>query len=233
MRTSFDPENNLILIEITEIIRSKRKTIALVVQPGGRLVVRAPQRATLKQIRAIVERHADWVEAKLKEMEARPAPRTFTEGTELPYLGGLYPLRLTPGPVPALRFDGFSFTLADGAASQAASLFEEWYRRQARKVFTERVRHYAAGDGFEYGKLRISSARTRWGSCSSKGTLSFTWRLVLAPLDVVDYVVVHELVHLRVKNHSPDFWRGVEAILPDYKSRRKWLKANGESLHWP
>ena len=220
-------------IEITEIIRSKRKTIALVVQPGGRLVVRAPQRATLKQIRAVVERHADWVEAKLKEMEARPAPRTFTEGSRLPYLGRDYPLRLAPGPGSGLRFDGLAFTLADGAAARAAFLFEQWYRVQARKVFTERVGHFAAGHGFEYGKIRISSARTRWGSCSSKGTLSFTWRLALAPLEVVDYVVVHELVHLRVKNHSPDFWRGVEAILPDYKSRRKWLKVNGGSLHWP
>ncbi|MFZ5922567.1 MAG: M48 family metallopeptidase [Chloroflexota bacterium] len=220
-------------IEITEIVRSKRKTIALVVQPGGRLVVRAPQRATLKQIRAVVERHTAWVEARMKEMESLPAPRTFTGGSGLPYLGQDYPLRLAPGPGSGLRFDGDSFTLTDGAAARAASLFEAWYRRQARKVFTERVRHFAAGHGFEYGKLRISSARTRWGSCSSQGTLSFTWRLVLAPPEVVDYVVVHELVHLRVKNHSPDFWRAVEAILPDYKSRRKWLKANGESLHWP
>jgi predicted metal-dependent hydrolase len=219
--------------EIAEIIRSKRKTIALVVQAGGRLVVRAPQRATLKQIREVVERHAGWVEARLKEMEARPGPWTFSEGSGLPYLGQLYPLRLVPGPVSGLRFDGLSFTLADGAAAQAAALFERWYRRQARKVFGERVRYYAVQYGFDYDKLRISSARTRWGSCSSRGVISFTWRLVLAPLEVVDYVVVHELAHLRVKNHSPDFWQVVESLLPDYKTRRKWLKVNGESLHWP
>ncbi len=219
--------------EIAEIIRSKRKTIALVVQPGGRLVVRAPQRASLKQIHAIVERHAAWVEARMKEMESLSAPRTFAEGSSLPYLGQDYPLRLAPGPGSGLRFDGASFTLADGATSQAAALFEQWYRRQARKVFTERACYFAAKYGFVYEKLRLSSARTRWGSCSSKGTLSFTWRLVLAPPDVVDYVVVHELAHLRVKNHSPDFWRVVESILPDYKSRRKWLKTNGASLNWP
>jgi predicted metal-dependent hydrolase len=84
--------------------------------------------------------------------------------------------------------------------------------------------------GFHYQKLRISSARTRWGSCSSSGTLSFTYRLVMAPPEVVDYVVVHELVHTQVRNHSKTFWTTVEEIMPDYKQRRTWLKKNGGSL---
>ena len=123
--------------------------------------------------------------------------------------------------------------MAQSAQGQAAQLFEQWYRQQARTVFTERVELYAQKYGFEYAKIRISSARTRWGSCSSKGTLSFTWRLVMAPLEIVDYVVVHELSHLREHNHSKAFWAQVAAILPDYKSRRKWLKVNGTNFHWP
>jgi predicted metal-dependent hydrolase len=89
---------------------------------------------------------------------------------------------------------------------------------------------YAAQHGFQPGRIRITSARTRWGSCSSKGTLSFTWRLVMAPLEVVDYVVIHELAHLRVKNHSQVFWDSVAALMPDYKRHVTWLKKNGRFL---
>ena len=222
--------------EIDRIIRSRRKTIALVIQPDGRLVVRAPQRATLKQIHAMIEQHRAWIEIKQAEavrIAARFAPRSFTDGDDFLYQGKAYPLRIARGSGTGLRFDGSVFTLAEKVTAQAAVLFEKWYRLQARQVFTERVRVYARQYGFEYQKIRISSARTRWGSCSSKGTLSLTWRLIMAPADVIDYVIVHELVHLRHPNHSKDFWRGVEAILPDYKSRRKWLKDHGASLHWP
>ncbi len=97
-------------------------------------------------------------------------------------------------------------------------------------MLKQQVSYYATKHGFEFKKIRISSARTRWGSCSTLGTLSFTWRLVLAPLDVLDYVVVHELCHLSELNHSKKYWGLVEEILPDYKARRTWLKENGGRL---
>jgi len=114
--------------------------------------------------------------------------------------------------------------------AQGGQAFEQWYKAQALKVLSERVRYYAAKHGFQPGRIRISSARTRWGSCSSKGTLSFTWRLVMAPLEVIDYVVIHELVHLKVKNHSKTFWGSVAALMPDYKKYVAWLKKNGSFL---
>jgi len=122
------------------------------------------------------------------------------------------------------------FKLKKSAQPQAASHFERWYKKQARKVLSERVEHLAQKHGFEVNKTRISSARTRWGSCSQKGTLSFTWRLVMAPLEVIDYVVVHELCHLKEMNHSKASWAQVEAILPDYKKHRSWLKKQGRNL---
>jgi predicted metal-dependent hydrolase len=132
-----------------------------------------------------------------------------------------------------LELEGGKFRLA-GAASldvlAGEKLFTAWYKQQARWVLAKRVEWFASRCKFTYTQVRISSAHTRWGSCSSRGTLSFTWRLVMAPLEVVDYVVVHELAHLRVKNHSPAFWKEVEAILPDYKARQKWLKTNGKLL---
>jgi predicted metal-dependent hydrolase len=99
-------------------------------------------------------------------------------------------------------------------------------RERARRLITERVRWYAQKYGFEYSRIRINSARTRWGSCGPSGSLNFTWRLVLTPLPVIDYVVVHELAHLRVRGHSARFWAQVERILPDYRCRRAWLREN-------
>ena len=218
-----------------KIIRSKRKTIALIIQPDGELLVRAPQRATKKQINEMVDQHVDWIakkQAKARAAQKAFAPRQFIEGEKFPFLGEIYTLQLVKNVKPILDLNG-DFQLAQSAMGQAELIFEKWYKGQARKVFLDRVEFYSSEYGFNYSKLRLSSARTRWGSCSSKGTLSLTWRLVMAPMKIIDYVVVHELSHLREHNHSSKFWAQVGAILPDYKARRKWLKENGRNYHWP
>lgn len=103
------------------------------------------------------------------------------------------------------------------------TLMEEWYRKKAREIFTKRVEYFAPQIGKRVNRIAIRGQHTRWGSCSSKGNLNFNWRLMLAPPEIIDYVVVHELCHLLHMNHSKDFWHSVEAILPDYKQRKKWL----------
>ena len=120
--------------------------------------------------------------------------------------------------------------MAKYALPKAAELFLRWYKEQATLLLFERVLTLAKEYGFKYQKLRISSARTRWGSCSSLGTLSFTYRLVMAPPQVVDYVVLHELVHTQVRNHSKAFWDKLGKLMPDYKQRLAWLKKNGKYL---
>ncbi len=245
------------------LIRShRRKTIALIVQADGTLVVRAPQRAPLRQIEQLVAQKADWVRQKLVYARSHPvaAPHQYASGEKFWFLGREYALeivgklttealrhrenliKISESPlVPPARAGVYLSGLhlsdqADGflmereALPKAAQVFAAWYRAQARSLIEERVRYFAARCGFSYRKVKITSARTRWGSCSSKGTLCFTWRLVMAPPECIDYVVVHELAHLRVKNHSPAFWREVGAILPDYKARRKWLRVNGRLL---
>jgi predicted metal-dependent hydrolase len=217
---------------IDQIIRSRRKTIALIIQPDGRLVVRAPLRVSNEAIRQLVEKKADWIktkQAQIKSSPPPPAPKKYTTGEEFWYLGQLYPLEIVKAPRPALTLNG-KFTLAQASLPNAPEVFEGWYKRQAALVLAERVQWYAAQHGFRYSKVRITSARTRWGSCSPLGTLSFTWRLVMAPLPVIDYVVVHELVHLQIKNHSKQFWAKVGMLMPDYPQRRKWLKTNQSSL---
>lgn len=103
-------------------------------------------------------------------------------------------------------------------------------RQRARQLITERVAIYAAQTGLQPRAIRINSAQTRWGSCSPNGNVNFTWRLSLAPLHVIDYVVVHELVHLQEKNHSAQFWQKVAAIMPEYRAAHKWLHQNGHRL---
>jgi hypothetical protein len=220
------------MIPIYEIIRTRRKSIAIIVQRDGRLTVRAPLRTSEKDIHAIVERKADWIRAKqewVKTMAPAAKPKEYADGGEFWYLGKVYPLVIVRAASPALSLQG-SFFLSRAALPEAEAVFKVWYRKQARRVITERVRWHAQKLGFTYQKVRITSARTRWGSCSARGTLSFTWRLVMAPLPVIDYVVVHELVHTQVRNHSKAFWNRLGLALPAYKTHVQWLKVNGHLL---
>lgn len=114
--------------------------------------------------------------------------------------------------------------------SPSEKRLESIYRNAAKEYFPKRVYHFAHILGVSYGNISIRDQKTRWGSCSSKGNLSFNWRLILAPPNVLDYVVVHELCHRIEMNHSPRFWALVESVMPDYKQYRKWLKENGTKL---
>ena len=216
------------MIAIDQLIRSRRKTIALIITREGKLIVRAPLRASRAQIDTIVTEKANWIRTRQADMLARPKPPPleYKEGASFPYMGSLFPLHFSSkAPLRLALRDGV-FHLSPASAHQAGKLFLAWYKRQARTVLDERVRFHAARLGLVPGLLRIGSARTRWGSCSSRGTLSFTWRLVLAPLAVIDYVVVHELVHLEIKNHSSKFWQRMQAAYPETPVARRWLKEN-------
>jgi predicted metal-dependent hydrolase len=218
------------MTEPFDLIRSRRRTIALIVQTDGRLVVRAPLRAPEKMIRDFVETKADWI--RKKQAQARTEhlpPRQFAEGERFLYVGKPYPLKFVPPQRPALQL-GNAFRLSRSARPRAKAAFIRWYKARAVEVIGGRVDRFARQCGFAYERIRITSARARWGSCSSRGTLSFTYRLVMAPLEIIDYVVVHELVHLKVKNHSKRFWSQVAAILPEYKRHIAWLRRNGRAL---
>jgi predicted metal-dependent hydrolase len=219
------------LIRVDQIVRSKRKTLALIVKPDGSLTVRAPLRASEKSIREFIEQHAEWIRKKQAEALAfLPAvPKQYVAGEMFMYLGNAYPLEIVEKQKKPLLLDG-SFKLAASAQSNATLVFERWYRAQAKQILTERVDLYAGQYGFQYKKVGITSARTRWGSCSADRALNFSWRLILTPMEAVDYVVVHELAHTVFHNHSRRFWKKVEKIMPDYKERRKWLRKNGQQL---
>ena len=219
-------------IEINKLVRSKRRTIALIVERDGSLTVRAPRRAAVVDIHAFILEKQDWIiraREKFKSVAAAPK-KEYKDGESFLFLGSEYELALVKPQRPALKFEN-GFTLGSTAQNKGERIFVQWYKEQAYTVIAERVRLFSAQFGFSPKQVKISSARTRWGSCSPDGTLTFTWRLVMAPLEVIDYVVVHELVHLRVKDHSSRFWREVEKIMPDYKNCRKWLRVHGEKLN--
>ncbi len=216
-------------MKIDEIIRSNRKTFALEIKPGGRLVVRAPGKATAEQIQSVVESKSEWVNhtrARLAKHYPAQDPKTFKPGELFWYLGEQYPLRLTDSHRPPLELDG-AFLLSKSAHNRAKEVFIEWYREETRAITQRLINQYAKQNRFKVGQVRITSARTRWGSCSSKNNLNFTYRLCMAPISIVEYVVLHELAHLRMRNHSKAFWASVAVLKPDYKKDKAWLKKNG------
>jgi predicted metal-dependent hydrolase len=219
-------------MKIDKIIRSNRKTFSLEIKPDGQLIVRAPRAASMALIESMVANKEDWItktKGRLARQYPQIRPKSFIPGETFYYLGEKYPLRLTDRKNPLLDLDG-EFLLAKGAQARAKALFIEWYREETRRITDDIVQKYIHQYHFRVNKVRITSARTRWGSCSTKNNLNFTYRLSMAPLDVIDYVVVHELVHLKIRNHSKKFWNNLEAIKPGYKVNRKWLREHGALL---
>ena len=212
-------------VNVSRIIRSKRRTIALIVERDGSITVRAPRQMSVKAITGFVEKHARWAEKKQAELHsiAPVQPRRYEAGEQFLYLGHAYPLEVVRGTNGKLVLNG-SFQLDESEQGNAELIFRNWYRAQAGKIIGQRATVFAAQFQIAVGKIRITSARTRWGSCSANGTLSFSWRLLMTPLEVIDYVVVHELAHTVHHNHSHRFWKLVEAWMPDYKERRNLLR---------
>ena len=177
------------------IIRSRRKTYSIEIHTGGQVVVRVPQRATRLQIDALLSEKAGWIDKMLTQQKvAHPGsqPKKYVEGERFHYLGDSYPLKFVEGAAKPLEFRDDYFYLQRKDQPCAAQIFEASYRNQARATVTGRVQYFANLHGFVYRGIGLSSARTRWGSCSSRGGLNFTWRLIQAPLPIIDYVVVHK-----------------------------------------
>ena len=195
------------------LTRQKRKTIAMYVRENG-LEVRAPLRVSKAEIDSFVESKRTWIERALAAQAQRTGKKSAFEldyGSRLLYCGREYAVGefgVPPGLAP------------EGIKCACVAI----YRQRAKRDLTVKVQRYAALMGVQPAGVKISGAKTRWGSCSSKKSLNFSWRLVMAEEDVIDYVVVHELAHIKQMNHSPDFWAIVQNIMPDYKVRRQQLK---------
>lgn len=225
--------DDTVKIEIDRIIRSKRrKTIALQITDEAKLVVRAPFNVSDETIRKVIIKHKKWIENKLnllKSRDPKPSKKEFANGEGFLYLGRNYKLRIVETQSEPLIFEN-GFYLHKRYLPKAREIFIGWYKEKAYEKIKERVEFYAEKGGFKYNKINITNAQKRWGSCSQNNNLNFSWRLIMAPLSVIDYVVVHELVHTQEKNHNRMFSTKVRTILPDYEKYNDWLKKNGYLL---
>jgi predicted metal-dependent hydrolase len=215
-----------------KLIRSCRRTAAIYIKDGN-IEVRAPLNMPKRDIDNFVVAKEQWIIKHLTQSRANIEQResfTLNYGDTLNFCGVEYPLTAKEGN--RVGFDGERFYLPPALApKQRQTLLAQIYRRLAKMLIAERVKQYAAIMGVMPAAIKINGAKTRWGSCSAKKSLNFSWRLVMADNAVIDYVVVHELAHICEMNHSPRFWAVVAKVLPDYKERQKRLKELQQRLN--
>jgi hypothetical protein len=218
------------------LIRSKkrRKTISLHIKEDGKIVIYTPYHTPRWEIEKFIKEKQSWIVEKISEKEKRTkeVEKTFHPGEKFLYLGEWYPLEMQEprSKEPPLKLVFGKFILNHDHVEEARALFGNWYKREAKEKITERVDYYSNRFQLFPEGIMITSARSRWGSCSRDNRLSFSWRIIMASLAVIDYILIHELVHIREKNHSKKFWNCLESVLPEYRKHRRWLRENGHLL---
>lgn len=202
-----------------------RRRISLSIDERG-LRVGAPLRASLREIESVLRDHARWVIRKLADWNDRRVPsRRWESGETLSYLGLPLKLAVLQGASEVrLMQPQLQVITHDTSPAAVAALAKHWLRGQAQEHFHRRIEHFRTHITLETVSIRLSNARSRWGSCHASGRISLNWRLIHMPQHLIDYVVVHELAHLREMNHSPRFWAVVGSVIPDYAARRREIR---------
>jgi len=213
-------------LKIYKIIRTRRKSVGLKIDDNGNLIIRAPRYVSVKIIEFIVNKNKNWIFKKRQEiLKRRKFKKRFVEGEIYYFMGKEYKLKYGDYDFGCDFSDGY-LLVNDNNNKKKNLLIEECYKGRAYEIIKQRVEYYSKLYDFKYNRIKIMSAKKRWGSCSIRGNLNFSFYLIMAPLYAIDYVVVHELCHLIEKNHSKRFYKLIESILPDYKLRRQYLKDN-------
>lgn len=225
---------------------SRRRTMEIRVTDELEVRVVAPRHTPEKEIRSFILEKARWISLRMEEarqVRETLARRMYDPGCEFLFLGKKYPLRITQGLHRRARldFDGSGWHAlvpagldTDRRRAEIKDRLIAWYREQAGEVFGGRIFHFARRMNLEPNKIVVKSQKKLWGSClCQEKAIHLNWQLIMTPLEVVDYVVVHELSHLLVPNHSARFWRIVRRVLPDYLSRQKWLKIHAVDMLLP
>ncbi|MDX1750142.1 MAG: SprT family zinc-dependent metalloprotease [Methylophaga sp.] len=218
------------------VVRSaRRKTIAIKIQDGN-VTVHLPKLMPLWLAKQFVMRKQQWIEDKLKNFQQRPPKRQFIEGELQPFMGEQYPLHIIQEPQRQrlyVRLDQQKLVIMappNVTALQVRQALTRWYRRQAESLLSERVKQLAEQTGLRPNQVQIKSYKARWGSCTMRGDIQLNWQLVQATQSINDYVIIHELCHLRQHNHSKAFWDLVEQFDPNFREHRRWLKQHGHQL---
>jgi predicted metal-dependent hydrolase len=206
---------------------AKRRSIGLRIDDRG-LTVSMPLRAAESWLNEVLQDRASWVVDKLDGWQARaPAALCWMDGEIIPYLGDILTLRVGQFSSPVQCFGDELWVRDEGSAARIEQRVSAWYRQQALPLFAARAAHYAPMLSVQPESVKLTTAKTRWGSCTSRGAVRLNVQLIKLPHYLIDYVVVHELAHLREMNHSAAFWRVVASACPDYAKFRAELKAVG------
>lgn len=221
---------------IVEVIRTKRRKSADIRVEEGAVSIVVPTATTVEKIDQLLLAKRLWIKEKLAlQRELRPASnKDFVSGEAFPYLGRNYRLKVETGPFAPVKLIQGRLVVQMPDEHQQPHIIRNaivrWYKRQATQRLHEKVARYAPMVGVATPEVGIKSFRARWGSCTTNGKLEFNWLIMLAPNRKVDYVVVHELCHLLHHDHSPDFWRALARVMPDYQECRAWLKEHSVEL---
>jgi predicted metal-dependent hydrolase len=217
------------------IIRSpKRKKLTITVERDRRVIVHAPATASDDAVSNVVEAKRQWLLGKLKhaqKYQERPHPpgKEIVNGESAPYLGTDYRIEITETPSGDVEFSG-AFLVPPSHRTKRREVLRAWYVERAKEKILARVEQHAKELGVKFEAAKVVDNRYRWGSCTVRGNVNFNWRLIKAPMFVIDYVVVHELAHLLESNHTPRFWNVVRAAAPTMAKAKTWLKEHGQVL---
>lgn len=209
------------LIIPSKIIYSLRRSISLIINNDGEFIVRAPKNCSRLKIDNFIAEKKDWLIKKRREIYMNKPPEIDFNGGEIAVLGK--ELTLSTANIKRVKSESNILYLPN---IQSKQYLVNYLKKELKKYLTIRVKEIAVGHGFNYQSISISSAKTNWGSCSGNNKLHFTYKLALCPLSVIDYLIVHELTHTVIKNHSVKFWKRIEKLMPNYKVYEKWLKQN-------
>ncbi len=211
-----------------QIIKSKRRSLGIMVKFDGSVIVRVPLQTPSVEINKFLYEHKDWINAKLASFKI--AHENKAKNNLYYYLGEQYLVNECDLDGDLVSFNGQELLIQSGFTNQTKTILIQWYTLQAKELAEPIIHEYSSKLGLIYSRVKITSAKNRWGSCNSYGTICFSYRIAMLPLSVIKYIVVHELAHLKHLNHSQAFWQLVEQIYPNYKSAHDWLKQHKYNL---
>jgi predicted metal-dependent hydrolase len=215
-----------------EIKYSKRKTLNITVERDRKIIVRAPLNLSIEKIEEIVQSKRQWLKEKINHTQKYPVdlkPKEFISGETLLYLGRNYQLLVVDEPIEGIEFNQ-RFRISRENQEAANKLFKAWYMKQALSKIEPLAKMYATNLGVKFNEFKTSQMKYRWGSCTPNNNIIFNWRIIKAPMYVLEYLVAHELVHLIEENHTPRFWNILSIQVPNYQKAKNWLKVNGHLL---
>jgi len=212
--------------------RKRRKTISLQVRNEADVIISAPYFTPADEINSFVQEKQNWINKtiqKQKEATAKSKVREYITGETFYYLGQSHPLEVffEPFETAGVVFWNNRFYLNTPEGKNLRKhYFVSWYKKKAYDFINQRVEFFSRMLKLQHESVKITSAQSRWGSCSEDNNITFSFRLIMTPPDIIDYVIVHELMHIKEKNHSAAFWKLIEVVMPEYKIHRRWLKEN-------